>query len=213
VKSYNYGTLNLPSSGSSNFDLVFDISRAVLTTGCKGILGLRNGNYSSVLTFNFGDVYFSISNEKAMKFAGVYSDGDSNLMDVYENSYYTTLDFTNTTNINTSANWIDKVLNKNSIFYVSNGSGFRNSSAVSTVNANVVSGSTCASLELSDQGGDFNAPVNFTATTASYTKTIAGYTVLVLPLRQIYQVELKLYYVTFCYQSSLYTYCKRKNPS
>ena len=181
VKSYNYGTLNLPSSGSSNFDLVFDISRAVLTTGCKGILGLRNGNYSSVLTFNFGDVYFSISNEKAMKFAGVYSDGDSNLMDVYENSYYTTLDFTNTTNINTSANWIDKVLNKNSIFYVSNGSGFRNSSAVSTVNANVVSGSTCASLELSDQGGDFNAPVNFTATTASYTKTIAGYTVLVLP--------------------------------
>lgn len=181
VKSYNYGTLSLPSSGSGNFDLVFDISRAVLTTGCKGILGLRNGNYSSILTFNFGDVYFSISNEKAMKFAGVYSDGDSNLMDAYENSYYTSLDFTNATSINTSANWKDKMLNKNSIFYVSNGSGFRMNSASSTPNANVVSGNSCANLELSDQGGDFNAPVNFTATTASYTKTITDYTILVLP--------------------------------
>jgi glucuronoarabinoxylan endo-1,4-beta-xylanase len=39
-----------------------------------------------------------------MKFAGVYSDGDSNLMDVYENTYYTSLDFTSVTAINTSAN-------------------------------------------------------------------------------------------------------------
>lgn len=181
VKSYNYGKISLPSSGSSNFDLVFDISRAVLTTGCKGIVGLRNGNYSSVLTFNFGDVYFSVSNEKAMKFAGVYSDGDSNLMDVYENNYYTLLDFTNTTNINTTANWKDKMLNKNSIFYVSNGSGFRLSSTNSAINTNVVSGSTCANLELSDQGGEFNAPFSFTATAASYSKTITGYSILVLP--------------------------------
>jgi glucuronoarabinoxylan endo-1,4-beta-xylanase len=63
------------------------------------------------LTFNFGDVYFAISNEKAMKFAGVYSDGDSNLMDVYENTYYTSLDFTSVTAINTSANWKSKMAN------------------------------------------------------------------------------------------------------
>lgn len=179
VKSYNYGTVNLPSSGSANFDLVFDISRAVLTTGCKGIIGLRNGNFSSILTFNFGDVYFSIANEKAMRFAGVYSDGDSNLMDVYENSYYTSLDFTNVTNINTSANWKSKMINTNSLFYVSNGSGFRTNTKAAS--SNVVSGNTCASLELSDQGGDFNAPINFTATTASYTKTINGYAVIVIP--------------------------------
>ena len=179
VKSYNYGTVNLPSSGSANFDLVFDISRAVLTTGCKGIIGLRNGNFSSILTFNFGDVYFSIANEKAMRFAGVYSDGDSNLMDVYENSYYTSLDFTNVTNINTSANWKSKMTNTNSLFYVSNGSGFRTNTKAAS--SNVVSGNTCASLELSDQGGDFNAPINFTATTASYTKTINGYAVIVIP--------------------------------
>ena len=179
VKSYNYGTVNLPSSRSANFDLVFDISRAVLTTGCKGIIGLRNGNFSSILTFNFGDVYFSIANEKAMRFAGVYSDGDSNLMDVYENSYYTSLDFTNVTNINTSANWKSKMTNTNSLFYVSNGSGFRTNTKAAS--SNVVSGNTCASLELSDQGGDFNAPINFTATTASYTKTINGYAVIVIP--------------------------------
>lgn len=179
VKSYNYGTVNLPSSGSSNFDLTFDISRAVLTTGCKGIIGLRNGNFSSILTFNFGDVYFAISNEKAMKFAGVYSDGDSNLMDVYENQYYTSLDFTNTTGINTSANWKSKMANSNSIFYVSSGTGFRKDSKAT--NTNVISGTAATSLELSDQGGDFNAPTAFTATSASYTKTLAGYAVITIP--------------------------------
>ncbi|WP_434981341.1 T9SS type A sorting domain-containing protein [Daejeonia sp. YH14] len=190
VKSYNYGTLNLPSSGSTNFDLVFDISRAVLTTGCKGILGLRNGNYSSVLTFNFGDVYFAISNEKAMKFAGVYSDGDSNLMDVYENTYYTSLDFTSVTGINTSANWKSKMANSNSIFYVNSGSGFINSKAA---NSNVVSGTVAASLELSDQGGDFNAPFAFTATAASYTKTLNGYAVIVLPFEANVPVGVQAY--------------------
>ncbi|PZU81608.1 MAG: secretion protein [Chryseobacterium sp.] len=180
VKSYNYGTVNLPSSGSSNFDLTFDISRAVLTTGCKGIIGLRNGNFSSILTFNFGDVYFAISNEKAMKFAGVYSDGDSNLMDAYENTYYTSLDFTSTTGINTSADWKSKMANSNSIFYVSSGAGFRTGSS-RAANTNVVSGTVAASLELSDQGGDFNAPSTFNATAASYTKTLSGYAVIVLP--------------------------------
>ncbi|MFC4688168.1 T9SS type A sorting domain-containing protein [Epilithonimonas pallida] len=190
VKSYNYGTVNLPSSGSSNFDLTFDISRAVLTTGCKGIIGLRNGNFSSVLTFNFGDVYFAISNEKAMKFAGVYSDGDSNLMDVYENTYYTSLDFTSVTAINTSANWKSKMANSNSIFYVNSGSGFINSKAA---NSNVVSGTVAASLELSDQGGDFNAPFAFTATAASYTKTLNGYAVIVLPFEANVPVGVQAY--------------------
>ncbi|WP_312769166.1 T9SS type A sorting domain-containing protein [Epilithonimonas sp.] len=180
VKSYNYGTVNLPSSGSSNFDLTFDISRAVLTTGCKGIIGLRNGNFSSILTFNFGDVYFAISNEKAMKFAGVYSDGDSNLMDVYENAYYTSLDFTSTTGISTSADWKSKMANSNSIFYVNSGAGFRIGSS-KAANTNVVSGTVAASLELSDQGGDFNVPSTFSATAASYTKTLNGYGVIILP--------------------------------
>ena len=179
VKSYNYGTINLPSSGSSNFDLVFDISKAVLTTGCKGIIGLRNGNFSSILTFNFGDVYFNVSNEKAMKFSGVYSDADSNLIDAYENNYYTSLDFTAATNVNTSSNWRSKMANTNSLFYVSNAAGFQKDSKA--ISANVVSGTTCASLELSDQGGDFNAPLNFSATAASYTKTVNGYAVIVLP--------------------------------
>ena len=190
VKSYNYGTVNLPSSGSSNFDLTFDISRAVLTTGCKGIIGLRNGNFSSVLTFNFGDVYFAISNEKAMKFAGVYSDGDSNLMDVYENTYYTSLDFTSVTAINTSANWKSKMANSNSIFYVNSGSGFINSKAA---NSNVVSGTVAASLELSDQGGDFNAPFAFSATSASYTKALSGYSVIVLPFEANVPVGVQAY--------------------
>lgn len=178
VKSYNYGTINLPSSGTGNFDLVFDISRGVLTTGCKGIIGLTSGNYNSVLTFSFGDVYFAFANEKAMKFSGVYSNGDSNLMNAFENSNYTSLDFTNATDISTTANWKSKMANSNSIFYVSSGSGFLKNSAMA---ANVVSGTTSSLLELSDQGGDFNVPFSFTATAAAYTKTINGYAVLVLP--------------------------------
>jgi glucuronoarabinoxylan endo-1,4-beta-xylanase len=41
VKSYNYGTVNLPSSGSSNFDLTFDISRQFLQPAAKELLDLE----------------------------------------------------------------------------------------------------------------------------------------------------------------------------
>lgn len=169
VKSKNYGKINLPINGE--FDLTFDISKAVLTDGCTGIIGLRNSNYSSVLTLNLGDVYFNIGNEKAKEFAGVYSDGDSNLMDALENINYTSLDFRNTTGVTTAQNWHSIAANTNSIFYT----------AVNNTSENVISGTSCNSLKLSDQGGDFNVPSNFSAAAASLSKTIVGYDVLVLP--------------------------------
>lgn len=171
AKSYNYGRINFPSGG--NFDITLDISRQVLTDGCKGILGLRNSNYSSVLTLNLGDVYFNVGNEIASKFNGTYSDSDSNLMDGLENGYYTSLDFRTVSGITASNNWQPVSVNTNSIFYVN--------SNVSSSASNVISGTTCSNLVLSDQGKDFHVPFNFTAGTASYNRTFNGYEVLLLP--------------------------------
>lgn len=169
TKSKNYGKINLPISGE--FDLTFDISKEVLTDGCIGIIGLRNSNYSSVLTLNLGDVYFNIGNEKAKEFAGVYSDEDTNLIDALENVNYTSLDFRNTTGVTTAQNWHNSAANRNSVFYT----------AASNTSENVVSGSICSSLNLSDQGGDFNVPFNFLATSASFSKTVEGYDIIALP--------------------------------
>jgi glucuronoarabinoxylan endo-1,4-beta-xylanase len=171
AKSYNYGRINFPSGG--NFDITLDISRQVLTDGCKGILGLRNSNYSSVLTLNLGNVYFNVGNEIASKFNGTYSDSDSNLMDGLENGYYTSLDFRTVSGITASNNWQPVSVNTNSIFYI-------NSNVSSSAN-NVISGITCSNLVLSDQGKDFQVPFNFTAGTASYNRTFNGYEVLLLP--------------------------------
>lgn len=169
VKSKNYGKFNFPTG--VEFDLTFDISKSVLTDGCTGIIGLRNSNYSSVLTLNLGDVYFNIADEKAAEFGGIYSDDDSLLMDALENTNYVSLDFRNTTGISSSQDWHSKSVNKNSIFYVADNN---------TAN-NVISGTTCNNLKLMDQGGDFNVPFGFSALAASFTKTISGNDVLVLP--------------------------------
>ncbi|WP_417940501.1 T9SS type A sorting domain-containing protein [Flavobacterium sp. RS13.1] len=171
AKSKNYGKFNFPTG--VEFDLTFDISKAVLTDGCTGIIGLRNSNYSSVLTLNLGDVYFNIADEKAAEFGGTYSDDDSLLMDALESTKYVSLDFRNVTGITSSEDWHAKSANKNSIFYV-------NGNITST---NVISGAVCSNLNLTDQGGDFNVPFAFSATAASFTKTIADYDVLVLPFQ------------------------------
>ncbi|KPE52604.1 T9SS type A sorting domain-containing protein [Chryseobacterium indologenes] len=173
TKSYNYGRINFPQGG--NFDMTFDISRQVLTDGCKGILGLRNSNYSSVLTLNLGDVYFNVGNENASKFGGTYSASDSYLMDALENGYYTSVDFRNAAGITPSNNWQPMSANTNSIYYINSNI---NSSA-----SNVISGTACSNLVLSGQGMDFQVPFNFTAGNASYSRTFNGYDVLILPFQ------------------------------
>ncbi|WP_288447136.1 T9SS type A sorting domain-containing protein [uncultured Chryseobacterium sp.] len=173
AKSYNYGRINFPQGG--NFDMTFDISRQVLTDGCKGILGLRNSNYSSVLTLNLGDVYFNVGNENASKFGGTYSASDSYLMDALENGYYTSVDFRNAAGITSSNNWQPISANTNSIYYIS--------ASTNSPAANVISGATCSNLVLSGQGMDFHVPFNFTANNASYSRTFNGYDVLILPFQ------------------------------
>lgn len=175
VRSYNYGSIAFPAPGSGSFDLVFDISRTVLPYGCKGIIGLRSGNYSSILTLTLGDVYFNVGNERASKFAAAYSLTDSNLTDALENEYYTSIDFRDVTGNTSADTWNSGSSNRNSIFYI-NGS-------VNNNNINVISGNSCQNLTLSDLGKDFQVPFGFTASSAKYTRTFNGYGIVLLPFQ------------------------------
>jgi glucuronoarabinoxylan endo-1,4-beta-xylanase len=183
VRSYNYGTVTFDKR--TNFDWVLDISTNTLTDGCSGVIGLRNGNFSSVLTFNFGDVYFAFGSEKGYKFTGVYSAGDSNLMDSFEDAAYTSLDFTGASAIPTDVNWNGSMLNKNSVFYVQEG-------ALSG-KTNVIAGAISDKLELTDGAGNFYAPTGFTANAASYRLTLNGRRMLVLPFEANIPVGIKAY--------------------
>ena len=171
VNSVNYGIVNLPSTG--NFDWAIDISPALLADACIGIIGITCGNYNSILTIRFGDVSFKLGSEKMYKFGGVYSKGDSNFLNCLEDSTYTSLDFTGATSITADQDWNASAANKNCIYYTAN--------RITNDNTNVISGTNCTKLLLSNAGDNFYVPVNFTATTASYSRSFSGYGVMVLP--------------------------------
>ncbi len=171
VKSHNYGTFNLSQQGNFNWEI--DISPSVLTDGCTGIIGISNGNYTSVLTITFGDVYFLLGNEKAFDFSGVYSSGDSDLLDALEDPNTTSIDFTATTGMPTDLDLQKIAQNPNSVFYVD--------IDVSNDNPNFIAGSINNELILSDEGGDFFAPYSFNSNKASYTRNVDRYGIMVLP--------------------------------
>jgi glucuronoarabinoxylan endo-1,4-beta-xylanase len=185
LNSHNYGDLQL----TGGTDWVLDISRNVLTDGCKGIIGIRNSNYGTVLNINFGDVYFLLNNEKMHKFTGVYNAGDGDLFDCLEDPTYVSLDFSAVTGLSGSENWHAAAANKNSLFYVDGGT--------SNTNPNVVSGTTCQQLVLTDDGGYFYAPDDFTATSASYTCILDGYKTLVLPFEADIPQGLTVYNIAY----------------
>jgi len=183
--SYNYGTITFVQNGSSQWAL--DISNQVLTDGCTGIIGISNSNYTSILTIQFGDVYFAFGNEKGYTFNGDYSEDDSNLLDCLEDNSYTSLDFTEATGVPSDENWQANAANKNCLYYVA--------SDVSNNNANVISGSYCNSLVLTgdDEGNNFYAPVSFTSAAASFNHTFNGYEMLVLPFEATIPDGVKAY--------------------
>ncbi|MBP6662679.1 MAG: hypothetical protein KA172_06300, partial [Paludibacter sp.] len=118
-------------------------------------------------------------------FTGVYSKGDSYLLDCIENPFTNLLDFSATTSVDASQDWIPLAANKNCIYVVN--------PAVANTNANVVSGTTCSQLQLVDNTGDFYSPTAFTATNAGYTKTLNGYDMLVLPFEAIIPSGVEVY--------------------
>ncbi len=173
VRSHNYGTVNF--NLRNNFDWVIDISENVLLEGCKGVLSITNGNFSSALTMKFNNVFFAVGNERGYKFSGPYSNTDGNLLDCLDDTTFTSLDFRDVTGISSQTNWDSAAVNKNSVYYVS--------TADLTGKNNIVNAGVCNKLELRDMGGDFYSPLSFTANVAKFTATLNGYKMLVLPFQ------------------------------
>ncbi|HEV7381947.1 MAG TPA: T9SS type A sorting domain-containing protein [Dyadobacter sp.] len=187
VKSHNYG--NLAFDRRQNFDWVFDISENVLTDGCSGIIGISNGNYSSVLTFKFANVYLAVGNERGYRFSGIYSNTDSYLLDALDDKTFTSYNFSTVSDISNGTDWHSKAANKNAVFHTQN--------SQLSGNTNVVYNGICANLALGDMAGDFYSPIAFTATSASYSCTLAGSKMLVLPFEASIPSGVKAYTIEY----------------
>ncbi len=187
LKSYNYGTIafNL----RTNFDWVLDISTNVLTDTCKGIISITNTNFVSVLTFKLKNVFFALGTERGQTFSGSYSPYDGAMLDSFDDTTYTSLNFTGATGIPAQTDWYAAAVNKNCVFYTP--------AATLSSRTNVVSGTTCNNLMLSDAGGDFYPPATFTANSATYQGTLSGYKMLVLPFQASIPAGVKAYTLSF----------------
>ncbi len=167
VATHDYGELDL--NRRENFSIVFDLSPSTLTDGCIGLLGITNNNYSSKLTLNLGDVYLTNGDGYAAKLSGAYVADDSNVLDYTEDAACTSIDLTNVSELPAELPW----LTGNRIAYLPEGSSYTGN--------NAVVGSTCHTLTLTPDGGNFRPATIFTADAATFTCTMNGLQLLMLP--------------------------------
>ena len=168
LSSHNYGDLEFGQR--ENFNLIFDLSPNTLKDGCQGIISLTNNNWSSVLTFTFGDIYLTNGNgQYAATLKGAFVADDSYVLDYTSDPSCTSMDMTSVSELPSTFGWSGT----NRIVYLPAGS--------STTGDNLVIGDVCSNLTLSSEGGDFRPFKAFTATQASYTCTVDGYSMLMLP--------------------------------
>lgn len=178
VASHNYGELDW--NRRENFSLVFDLSPATLTDGCRGLISLTNNNWSSVLTVTFGDVY--LGSNYAAKLSGDYVADDSNVLDFSEDAACTSLDLSVVSQLPASLPWLEGT---NRVAYVGEGSPLKVS--------NVVAGSTTEQLSLSADGGDFRPAKAFTAGQVSFACAVDGLRLLMLPFNAVIPDGAKAY--------------------
>ena len=178
VASHNYGELDW--NRRENFSLVFDLSPATLTDGCRGLISLTNNNWSSVLTVTFGDVY--LGSNYAAKLSGDYVADDSNVLDFSEDAACTSLDLSAVSQLPASLPWLEGT---NRVAYVGEGSPLKVS--------NVVAGSTAERLSLSADGGDFRPAKAFTASQVSFACPVEGFRLLMLPFNAVIPDGAKAY--------------------
>ena len=171
ASSHEYGRIDL--SAQQNFDLVFDLSPATLTDGCIGLLSLTNDNATSHLSITFGDVYLSNSANYAATLSGAFVADDSNVLDYTSDAACTSIDLSAVTDLPGTLPWQAT----NRVYYAGEGSPL--------VGTNVVNGTVCPSLTLTEDGGDFRPAKPFTAETATVTMTINGLRLIMLPFHAI----------------------------
>ena len=169
VSSHDYGELDL--NRRENFSLVFDLSPATLTDGCQGLISITNDNWSSTLSITFGDVHLSNGNAPyAATLSGAYVADDSYVLDYTTDPACTSIDLTAATGLPGALPWLS---GQNRVAYVAEGSPL--------TGANSVAGATCATLALTPDGGPFRPARSFTANAASFTCTVNGCRLLMLP--------------------------------
>lgn len=187
LASYNYGRVNIKREGDK---LVFDISPKTLPGACKGLVRISNSNYSSVLTLNFGEVYFTMGSEQLYRFGGVYSPDDTYLLNCLDDITFTGLDFAETTGLPAQAIWHELAVNKNCVFYVPEGS--------TVAGTNIISNNTAQYLSLNDTTGNFFLENPVDVQQISFSLSNAGYKLISIPFEadvpeglSVYSVELK----------------------
>lgn len=182
LSSHNYGDLEFGQR--ENFNLVFDLSPNTLKDGCKGIISITNNNWSSVLTFTFGDVYLTHGNgQYAASMTGAFVADDGYLQEYTTDATCTSLDLTAVTELPATLPWAET----NRIIYLPEG--------CTTTGNNLVIGNTCQQLQLSTDGGDFRPAKAFQAEQASLTCTVNGYRMLMLPFAATLPEGVKAYTV------------------
>lgn len=183
LSSHNYGDLEFGQR--ENFNLVFDLSPATLKDGCKGIISITNNNWSSILTFTFGDVYLSQGNgQYSATMTGAFVADDGHLQDYIRDAACTSLDLTAVTELPASPGWAET----NRIIYLPESSA--------TVGNNLVVADVCSSLVLSPAGGDFRPAKAFTASQATFTCLVEGCRLLMLPFAAGVPEGVKAYFVS-----------------
>ena len=166
VASHNYGEVDW--SRRQNFNIVFDLSPATLTDGCRGLISLTNGNWSSVLTVTFGDVYLGTNYAAALQ--GEFVADDGYLLDFTEDGACTSIDLTGVTQLPSSLPWNT---GSNRVYYTG--------ADASVADANIVKDGACGQLRLSADGGDFRPARNFMADQVAFSCHVEGLRLLMLP--------------------------------
>ena len=164
--NHEYERLDL--SKGQDFDLVFDLSPATLQDGCIGLLSLTCDNSQSHLSITFGDVYFG--QDYAGKLSGAFVADDSNVLDFSDDAACTSIDMSNVSDLPAELSWLT---GSNRVAYVAEGTPL--------TGTNIVAGTVCRSLVLRVDGGDFRPATAFTADAATFTCTVDGLRLLMLP--------------------------------
>lgn len=181
VASHNYGELDL--NRQQNFNLVLDLSPSTLKDGCRGLLSITNGNWSSTLSITFGDVYLSNGRQFSANVSGEFVEDDSYILDYSADVACTSLDLTAVSNF--SENDMPVMANQNAVVYLREGTA--------TGYHNAVVGDGCPSLVLDEDAGPFRPQRPFEALKASFTCRIEGRRMLMLPFKAAIPMNVKAY--------------------
>ena len=170
TSTHDYGVVDV--SRKDDFSMIFDLTPAAMPNGCKGLMSLTNDNWSSILTFTFGDVYLDngFGATYAATLSGAYVEDDGNVLDYTSDARCTSIDMTACTDVPSEYPWLQGT---NRVVWLP-----ENSMATA---ANIIQNGTCSNLVLTADGGTFRPASAFQAEQAAFTTQMDECRLLMLP--------------------------------